>query len=89
MAYQSVFQRYELKYMLTQEQKRMVLETMVPYMELDKYGRTRIAGTIDWICRKHRTIHRSAFAFWYFLRRNVCKPTGIYRITSPTQRRIP
>lgn len=42
MAYQSVFQRYELKYMLTQEQKRMVLEAMAPYMELDKYGRTTI-----------------------------------------------
>lgn len=38
MAYQSVFQRYELKYMLTQEQKRMVLETMVPYMELENTG---------------------------------------------------
>lgn len=42
MAYQSVFKRYELKYMLTQEQKKRVLEAMAPYMQLDKYGRTTI-----------------------------------------------
>lgn len=42
MAYQSVFKRYELKYLLTQEQKRQVLEAMEPYMKLDKYGRTTI-----------------------------------------------
>lgn len=42
MAYQSVFKRYELKYLLTQEQKERVLEAMAPYMELDKYGRTTI-----------------------------------------------
>ena len=42
MAYQSVFKRYELKYLLTQQQKKKVLEAMAPYMELDKYGRTTI-----------------------------------------------
>lgn len=42
MAYQSVFKRYELKYLLSQEQKQAVLRAMEPYMKLDKYGRTTI-----------------------------------------------
>lgn len=42
MAYQTVFKRYELKYMLTQEQKKKVLDAMAPYMALDKFGRTTI-----------------------------------------------
>lgn len=42
MAYQNVFKRYELKYLLTQEQKEKVLKAMEAYMALDKYGRTTI-----------------------------------------------
>ncbi len=42
MAHQTVFKRYELKYMLTSEQKDIVLAAMKPYMALDKYGRTTI-----------------------------------------------
>lgn len=42
MAYQAVFKRYELKYMLASEQKEKILEAMAPYMQLDKYGRTII-----------------------------------------------
>lgn len=42
MKYQTVFKRYELKYMLTEEQKKKVLEAMEPYMALDEYGRTTI-----------------------------------------------
>ena len=42
MAFQSVFKRYELKYLLTTEQKEIVLAAMAPYMKLDKYGRTTI-----------------------------------------------
>ena len=42
MGFQTVFQRYELKYLLTQEQKETVLMAMQPYMTLDKYGRTTI-----------------------------------------------
>ena len=42
MAYQAVFKRYELKYLLTQEQKAKVLQAMEPYMALDQYGRTTI-----------------------------------------------
>lgn len=42
MAFQAIFKRYELKYMLTAEQKEKVLAAMAPYMKLDKYGRTTI-----------------------------------------------
>lgn len=42
MAFQSVFKRYEQKYLLTIEQKQKVLQAMQPYMQLDKYGK----GTI-------------------------------------------
>lgn len=42
MSFQTVFQRYELKYLLTQEQKKKILQAMAPYMELDQYGRTTI-----------------------------------------------
>ena len=42
MAVQTVFRRYELKYLLTMAQKETVLKAMQPYMTLDKYGRTTI-----------------------------------------------
>lgn len=42
MAFQTVFKRYELKYMLTLDQKERVLAAMAPYMQLDQYGRTTI-----------------------------------------------
>ena len=42
MAFQTVFKRYELKYMLSLEQRQRVLEAMAPFMQLDKYGRTTI-----------------------------------------------
>lgn len=42
MTYQNVFKRYELKYILTSEQKDKLLEAMNPHMQLDKYGRTTI-----------------------------------------------
>ena len=32
MAFQTVFKRYELKYMLTLEQKEKILEAMSPYI---------------------------------------------------------
>ena len=37
MAYQAVFKRYELKYLLTKEQKEKVIQAMEPYMKLDRY----------------------------------------------------
>lgn len=42
MAYQGTFKRYELKYLLTPEQKQMMLEGIAPYMQLDQYRRTTI-----------------------------------------------
>ncbi len=42
MAAQLVFKRYEMKYMLSLEQKAKLLAAMEPYMKLDKYGRTSI-----------------------------------------------
>ncbi len=42
MSYQSVFQRYELKYMLTRNQKELLMKVMEPHMKLDQYGRTTI-----------------------------------------------
>ena len=42
MPFQAVFKRYELKYMLTLDQKKKIQAAMSPYMELDKYGRTTI-----------------------------------------------
>ncbi|MBQ6946728.1 MAG: polyphosphate polymerase domain-containing protein [Clostridia bacterium] len=42
MAFQTVFKRYEQKYMLSAGQMERVLTAMVSHMELDKYGRTTI-----------------------------------------------
>ena len=42
MAYQSIFQRYEIKYMITEQQKERIVKAMEPYMEMDEYGRTVI-----------------------------------------------
>ena len=42
VTFQTVFKRYELKYMLTQEQKKKVLTAMAPYMNPDTYGKTTI-----------------------------------------------
>ena len=58
MAYTTVFKRYELKYMLTYEQKEKVLLAMSPHMELDKYGRTTIRN-IYFDTDDYRLIRRS------------------------------
>ncbi len=42
MKYQNTFKRYEIKYMISAEQKELLLSAMSPYMRLDKYGRTTI-----------------------------------------------
>lgn len=42
MGFQTVFKRYELKYMITKEQQNVILQAMSPFMEPDKYGRTTI-----------------------------------------------
>ena len=58
MAFQTVFKRYELKYMLTPLQKEKILEAMSPYMQLDKYGRTTIRN-IYFDTASYRLIRRS------------------------------
>jgi len=63
MAFQTVFKRYELKYMLTLEQKAKVLAAMEPHMELDKYGRTVI-----------RNIYYDTDTY-LLIRRSIEKPT--------------
>ncbi|MDD6036555.1 MAG: polyphosphate polymerase domain-containing protein [Lachnospiraceae bacterium] len=42
MEYQNVFKRYELKYLITRQQKELLLQYMEPYMEADSYGRSTI-----------------------------------------------
>ncbi len=58
MAYQAIFKRYEIKYMLTTGQKQRILEAMQPYMELDKYGRTTIRN-LYFDTDSYRLIRRS------------------------------
>ena len=58
MSYQTVFLRYELKYMLTPEQKMRIIEAMSPYMELDRYVRTEIRN-IYFDTDNYRLIRRS------------------------------
>lgn len=42
MGSQNVFERYEIKYLLTEAQKKRVLAAMEPYMEQDAFGRSVI-----------------------------------------------
>ena len=58
MAFQTVFKRYEIKYMLTQEQKEKILIAMKDYMSLDKYGRTSIRN-VYFDTDNYRLIRRS------------------------------
>ena len=58
MPYQTVFKRYELKYMLTLEQKEKILKAMEEHMALDKYGRTVIRN-IYFDTDNYRLIRRS------------------------------
>lgn len=58
MAYQAVFRRHELKYILTRVQKETILESMQSHMHLDKYGRTTIRN-IYFDTDNYRLIRRS------------------------------
>ena len=58
MAVQTVFQRYEMKYLLTQAQRGAVLRALEPHMALDPYGRTVIRNLyLD--TQSYRLIRRS------------------------------
>lgn len=63
MTYQTTFKRYEIKYLLTQKQKKIILQAMEPYMKLDDYGRTTI-----------RNIYFDTDTF-RLIRRSLEKPT--------------
>ncbi len=58
MTYQSTFKRYEIKYLLTELEKKAVLQAMAPYMRLDSYGRTTIRN-IYFDTNTYRLIRRS------------------------------
>ena len=58
MAYQAIFQRYEMKYMLTREQKARLLRIMEQHMALDQYGRTTICN-LYFDTDSYRLIRRS------------------------------
>ena len=58
MLVQTVFKRYELKYMITLEQKERILEAISPYMSLDQYGRITIRN-IYFDTENYRLIRRS------------------------------
>ena len=58
MAYQAVFKRYEVKYMLTRQQKDILLKAMEPYMKQDSYGHTTIRN-IYFDTDNYRLVRRS------------------------------
>lgn len=58
MAYQAVFKRYELKYLLSVEQKHIILEAMRRHTEPDEYGRTVIRN-LYYDTDNYRLIRRS------------------------------
>lgn len=57
MGYQAVFKRYELKYMITADQKDRILKAMDPYMEPDRFGKSTVRNiyfdTDDFILARH------------------------------------
>ena len=57
MGYQAVFKRYEIKYMVTAEQKARIMKAMEPYMEPDRFGRSTVRNiyfdTDDFVLARH------------------------------------
>lgn len=58
MAYQSVFKRYELKYLLTPQQQEAVIAAMANHMAPDRYGLTTIRN-LYFDTDNYRLIRRS------------------------------
>lgn len=44
MDFQNIFKRYEIKYLITKEQKELIKKLMSEYMQGDKYGRNTICN---------------------------------------------
>lgn len=57
MGYQAVFKRYEIKYMITAEQRERILRAMRPFMEPDCFGRSTVRNiyfdTDDYVLARH------------------------------------
>lgn len=64
MGVQNIFKRYEIKYLITREQKEIVKKLMRNYMQDDKYGRSTICNiyldTPDYILIR-RSIEKPAY----------------------------
>lgn len=64
MGYQNIFKRYEIKYLLTMEQKEQIKEAMAGYMSADTYGRSTICNiyydTPDFLLAR-RSIERPVY----------------------------
>lgn len=58
MGVQMTFERYEVKYILTRQQKKQILKAMEPYMALDAYGRTTIRN-IYYDTENYRLVRKS------------------------------
>jgi len=58
MSYQTVFERYEIKYMISKEEKEKILDLFSGHMVLDQYGRTNIRN-VYYDTENHRLIRRS------------------------------
>jgi len=58
MAFQTVFKRYELKYLITADEKEEILDAMLHRMRLDDYGKTTIRN-IYFDTSDHRLIRHS------------------------------
>lgn len=44
MGFQSIFKRYEIKYLITKEQRKIIEQAMKEYMRPDKFGRSTICN---------------------------------------------
>lgn len=60
MAYQKVFKRYEIKYMINKDQMPKILAAMAPYMTQDRFGHATIRNiyfdTDDYILARHSIV---------------------------------
>ncbi|MDO4572505.1 MAG: polyphosphate polymerase domain-containing protein [Clostridia bacterium] len=76
MAYQAVFKRYEMKYLLSAQQKERIMEAMAPHMAPDPHGRSTVRN-IYFDTDSYRIIRRSIEkpAYKEKLRvRSYCRP---------------
>lgn len=74
MKNQMIFKRYEIKYLLTSEQRLSIQEAMKPYMQLDDFGHSVIRN-IYFDTDNYRLVRRSIENL--FIKKNSeCAVTG-------------